>query len=74
MCKSKPYSVLRQELKNYLIRAGLTYSPEREPLGEPTQIREQSVDNVINYLLDYMIGEGYVQASNIKEDSLSPAE
>ena len=63
MCKSKPYLALRQELKHHLINTGLTYSPEREALGEPIQIREQSVDNVINHLLDYMIGEGYVRAS-----------
>ena len=63
MCKSKPYLALRQELKHHLIRTGLTYSAEGESFGEPTQIREQDVDNVLNNLLDYMIGEGYVQAS-----------
>ena len=63
MCKSKPYLALRQELKHHLIRTGLTYSSEGEAFGEPTQIREQDVDNVLNNLLDYMIGEGYVQAS-----------
>ena len=57
------YGALRQELKHHLVDQHMTYSPEREPLGEPIIMREVAVDVMLNNLLDYMIGKGYVQTN-----------
>lgn len=54
------YQSLRQELKAYLIDQSMTYSAEKEWLGEPVVMREVPVDVMLNNLLDYMIGKGYV--------------
>ena len=59
----KPYQALHQELKRTLIDQGLTYSNEREWAGEPTNMREVSVDAMLHILLDHMIGAGYVQTN-----------
>ena len=59
-----PYLALRQELKVHLIRTAMTFSSEGEAFGEPTVMREVEVDVMLNNLLDYMIGKGYVQVNN----------
>ena len=57
------YLALRQELKHHLIQSNMTFSSENEWAGQPTVMREVSVDVMLNNLLDYMIGAGYVQTN-----------
>ena len=54
---------IKQKLKVHLINSGLTFSSEREWMGEPIIMREVAVDTVVNEVIKFMTEAGYAKAN-----------
>ena len=52
---------IKQLLKIHLIKSGLTFSSEREWMGEPIIMREIAVDTVVNEVIKFMTEAGYAR-------------